>query len=147
MARRTNRTRWSRTEGTSRSRGTVIWPNVFTAASTRLAVRSGTESLEDVIFVMGKPAIQAGIIGAIAGVGDETGRRIAASPQVFGQRREVPRNGDSPSTPSSWGHRPVKKLACEASVQGAGARASVEADPPPPAARGWAWSDADSRRG
>ena len=49
----------------------------------------GTESLEDVIFIVSKPTIQAGLIGTIAGIGDETGGRIAVSPQVFGQRREV----------------------------------------------------------
>ena len=45
----------------------------------------GTESLEDVIFKVSKPTAQAGFIGTIAGIGDETGGRIAVSPQVFGQ--------------------------------------------------------------
>ena len=52
-------------------------------------VRNVSSVSEDVIFVMSKAAVQAAVVGAIEGVTDETGRRITASPQVFGQGRKI----------------------------------------------------------
>ena len=83
-----------------------------------------------IVLIMSEAAVEAGVVGTIVGIGDEARRRIAARPEIFGQRREAgPSRASSSSTSSSWGQRPVNMLACEARVQGAVARASSKRMP------------------
>ena len=111
--------------------------------------RTEVRQVEGVVLVMGETAVQAGVVGAILDVADEAGRLVA--PRGRGTRPAVGnavRSGACQPTPSSRGQRPVKKLACEGSVQGADRPRLVEAD----AARGQSlagpgWLACRSRRG
>ena len=85
--------------------------------------------IEHIIFVVSKAAIQAGVVRAMNGIGYEARGRIAAGRQILGQHGDVLRRGVCHLMSSSWGQRPLKKLACDMRVQGAAACAASKRIP------------------
>ena len=91
--------------------------------------RAEVRQVEGVVLVMGETGGQPRIVGAILDIGHEAGRLVAPRGEVLGQRRERGAERGLPANPELRGQRPVKKLACDGSVQGADDRASSKRMP------------------